>query len=72
MKYEENFGMTDEQFQTINQVIRRIMGPDNLLICRPKLDQLCYRCRRPMCTVELVDGETNYQCFYCGHKEMKL
>ena len=42
LKYEENFGMTDEDFQTIIQVLRRIMGPDNLLISRPKLDQLCY------------------------------
>ena len=28
MNYEENFGMTDKEFQTIIQVLRRVMGPN--------------------------------------------
>jgi hypothetical protein len=72
MNYEENFGMTDKEFQTIIQVLRRVMGPDNLLLSMPKLDQLCFKCRIPMCSVDVDVTETYYQYFHCGHEELKL
>jgi DNA-directed RNA polymerase subunit RPC12/RpoP len=69
--YEELDG-ADKEVQIIIQILRRITGPNRVFISEPKLDQLCFECKRPMCSVDIVNNGTYFQCFACGHKELEL
>jgi hypothetical protein len=72
MENYEGLEGSDKEVERILNVLRSITGPYKVLISEPKLDTICYRCKQPMCSVDEIDMNTYFQCFACGHKEMKM
>lgn len=72
MENYEKLDGGDKEVQTIIQILRRITRHNRVFVSDQKLDQLCYKCKKPMCSVDDLENGTYFQCFACCHKELEL
>jgi DNA-directed RNA polymerase subunit RPC12/RpoP len=70
--FDEKLELADKEVERIVNILRRVTGPKRILISEPNLEQPCYRCKQPMCSVDEANKNTYVQCFACGHRELEL
>jgi hypothetical protein len=74
MKFDEQIdNVQPKEVELVIRVVSQFVKPKKTyFIGEPKKEHSCYRCNESMCIVGEIDKEMYYQCFFCGHRELKL